>query len=1212
MAPPTTTFSVTRHASLKNPSRHKTALRIGLICGMLHAATGPAQEPVATAFAPRSQPAGDTLFTELPPARTGIITTNAYDDPRMWRERHTEYAVGAIGTGVAIGDVDSDGRPDIYVVSKIESPRLFRNLGDWRFEDITATAGVGDDSGEWKQGAAFADVDNDGDLDLYLCRFNLPNRLFINRGDGTFTEEAAARGLDVVDASSMANFADYDRDGWIDLYLQTNILDATTGINGRPDYLFRNNGDGTFTDVSVAAGLSRELTQGHSATWWDQNEDGWPDLYVANDFAPRDFLYRNHGDGTFRNAIHRALPHTPFSAMGADFGDIDNDGHLDLFVADMAGTTYEFSQRGLTDTRAKLEDDRNENRDDAVQRLTNVLYLGTGFGQSPEVAHLVGLAGTDWTWSPRFEDLDNDGRIDLFVTNGMDREQNNLDFLERKLANVNLMSRIRLTKDSPVLRQPNLAYANRGDYHFEEVGAAWGLNKLGVSFGSALADLDGDGDLDIVFTNYQEAPSVLRNDSTAGHTAIFELRGTASNHYGLGARVEATTASGTQVRQLVSARGYLSTSEPIVHFGFGDDDTIKRLRILWPSGQEQVLANLPTNHRYTITEPASAVAGLGEAGQGSATRATDPLFMDVTTDLGLGVIQREERLEGTVDQPLLPFRFNRRGPALAIGDLSGDGVDEMMLGGTVRDGVRLLWRTGERFQILNTGTLGEPPPVNDGPLLIFDANGDGANDVLLAAGGAALPAEEPEYEPRLWLNRGNGGLDPAPPGFLPSLPISVGAAVAADFDRDGRLDLFLGGRLFPGYYPEPAMSALLLQRDGRMTDATDGFAPDLREVGLVTGALASDIDDDGWIDLVVTLEWGGVKCFRNESGRRLVDATAAFGFDSTGAGMWTAVTAADFNRDGCLDYALGNLGLNNQLHASSTEPLRLYASDFANSGTPQLVLAFYDQGRSVPIWSRAELSAKIPQIRRRFRSNDTFAASSMTDIFGAEALDQAEVYTATELRSGILLSQPDGRFHFTPLPRAAQIAPAQGMAATDFDGDGFADLLLAHNSYAPSPSIGRFDHGLGAFLRGDGQGDFTVVPMRESGWIVPGAAKAVAVTDFDLDARPDVYVTRNDDTAIAFRTAPSSTRRPFALRLTGRGGNPDAIGARVRLQEGDRVLQTAEVRAGEGWTSQSAKTLFFSLPTDLSADARLHIRWPDGSSQNIAVPADQSYLSLSQ
>lgn len=1186
-----------------NASRKAATILVALV------AFSPAPaRPESVAFGPRSTPDGATLFSELPAERTGIVTTNRYDDPRMWGQRHIEYQVGAMGTGVAIGDYDRDGRPDVFIVSKIEPGRLFRNLGGWRFEDVTAAAGVEDASGEWKQGAAFADVDNDGLLDLYVCRFGAPNQLYMNRGDGTFREEAAARGLAIIDASGMGCFADYDGDGWLDVYLQTNLWDASRRPEGQRDRLLRNNGDGTFRDVTDAVGILDRATQGHSAVWWDHDEDGRPDLYVANDFGPPDFLYRNNGDGTFSDVIDAVVPHTTFSSMGSDLGDVNNDGHIDFFVADMAGTTHEKNQRGMADSRGKANLAQNELGETAVQQLYNALYLNTGRGRCLEAAHLAGLDATNWTWSPRFEDLDQDGWLDLYVTNGMDREQNNLDLISRRLSALSPLERIRVAKDSPVLREANLAFANRGGLRFEEVGKAWGLDHYGVSFGSAFGDLDGDGDLDVVFTNFQDGATVLRNDGQLGNSIILELRGTASNRHGIGARVEAVTASGLQVRQLVLARGYLSTSEPVVHFGLGSHAEVERLTITWPSGRVQTLGPLPSGRRYIVTEPA------GDQPRPPAAPRPAPLFEEISSALGVDFAQREEALEGTVAQPLLTRRFNRRGPGLAVGDLDGDGSDELVVAATVRDGARILRSVDGRYHEVDTGAMAASPAVNGGVPLVFDADGDGANDVLLTAGGAALPAEEPEYQPVLWLNRGGLRFEPAPEGALPPVPTSTGAAVAADFDRDGRLDVFLGGRVLPGFFPEAPRSALLLNGGGRFTDATKRWAPGLEEVGMVTSALASDVDDDGWVDLVVAVEWGGVRLFRNREGRGFDDVSTAWGFDSAGSGLWTSLAAADFNGDGRLDYAVGNLGLNTPYTASRGHPLRLYAGDFAGRGEPQLIEAQDIDGASYPLLSRAEIGAKIPAVLKRLPSNDRFAKATIEEVLGREALAKARTHQVDELRSGVLLSGSPGRFGFVALERHAQIAPIQGMAAGDFDADGRVDLLVAGNDYSPSPVVGRWDGGLGWLLRGDGAGAFIPVPLEQSGWMVSGNAKALALLDLDRDARPDAIVSRNNQPARAFRLQGFGECQPLAVRLRGRGGNRDAVGARVMVERGGHLLGVGEVRAGGGYSSQDTTTLFFAIPPPRHGDGppEVSVRWPLGRTTRTTASADVAHLLIDE
>ncbi|EDY80911.1 FG-GAP repeat domain protein [Verrucomicrobiia bacterium DG1235] len=1060
-------------------------------------------------FQPRSGPQGDTLFTEMPADHTGIRIENAYDDPRMWRERYHEFGVGAIGTGLAIGDFDQDGLADLFVVSKIESCRLYRNLGNWKFEDVTMQAGVGDDSGDWKQGAAFVDVDNDGWLDIYLTRFAAPNLLFVNQKDGTFREEAEARGLAIVDASGVAAFEDYDRDGWLDLYLQTNLLDAVGMPNGQPDYLFHNNGDGTFTDVTEAAGIHR-ITQGHSATWWDYNEDGWPDIYVANDFAMPDFLYSNNRDGTFTDRIDEVVPHMPYSSMGSDTADINNDGHFDFLVADMANASHEKDQRGMADSRSKSSEHQPTSPTIAEQIARNSLYLNTGLGRVLETAFLSGVDATNWTWSLRFEDLDNDGLQDLHVTNGMNREQNNVDLIHGLFRSESAMRRVRLMYSAPVLEEPNYAFRNVGDARFEKVGSEWGLDQFGVSFGAAFGDLDNDGDLDLAYTNYQNIPTVLRNDSPAGNTTTIALRGAASNSHGVGAVVEIESALGKQTRRLTLARGYLSTSQPILHFGLGSDDAIHRLTVRWPSGHRQTFTDLAANSAYTVTEPE------GDPAHETPTPASQPLFAEVSAKLGLALTAQEEFLEGTVSQPLLSLRFNRRGPGLAIADLDGDDIEEIIFGGTTEQAARVLKQSADgSYQSVPQPAL-QKPPVNDGPPLAFDANGDGHADLLLTAGGAVYPAEEPEYEPRLYLNDGKGALRPAPRGSLPSAPNSAGAAAVADFDRDGKLDVFIGGRVAPGFYPETPFSTLLHNRGGRFADATDSLAPDLREVGMVTAALWSDVDLDGWPDLLLALDWGHIRYFRNLKGKGFQDLTAETGFAAAGTGWWTSLAAADFNQDGTPDFVAGNLGLNTQFRASPVRPETLLYHDFAKRGAPQLVHAYYEGDRLLPRASRRELAAKIPAVLERFPKNNDFAKATLAEILTPEALAKATHLEATEFHSGIFLSQSDGTYQFAALPTAAQTAPLQGIAIADFDADGSLDIVATQNSYAPIPSIGRFDGGLGIYLQGDGQGNFTTLPAEKSGLLIPGDAKALIALDLNNDARPDLLATRNNTTSQAF------------------------------------------------------------------------------------------------
>jgi enediyne biosynthesis protein E4 len=1163
----------------------------------------------------RSGPLGKTMFVQLPPDATGVRTENRYNDPRMHGELYQEFNAGSVGTGVAIGDYDGDGRPDIFVVSKTERCRLFRNLGNFKFEDVTEKAGVGDVGAAaiiWKSGATFVDVDNDSRLDLYVCRFDAPNLLYINQGDGTFKEMAHAYGLDVKDSSVMAAFCDYDRDGWLDVYIATNLLSNAAGSKGRRGYLFHNQHDGTFANVTQLAGITGEA-RSHSATWWDYDNDGWPDLYVAYDYGVPDSLYHNNRDGTFIDVSGRVLPHTSFSSMGADFGDVNNDGLIDFFVVDMAATSHEKDQHMMADARARREE-RPEGAPGAPKYDRNALLLNTGTGYYQEAAFLAGVAATDWTWTARMEDLDNDGRLDMFMTNGF-LQDSGVDAVKRQTSAESLADRIRILNSTPVQNENNIALRNLGDLQFESVGPSWGLDHKGVSFGAAFGDLDGDGDLDLVYTNYREGVSVLRNDCNTGHRIVIDLRGTVSNRFGVGATVKIESALGVQIRTLGLARGYLSSSEPVIHFGLGADTVIKRMVVSWPSGHEQTWENIGADQRYTITEPAGLAPARSTAtnpstGQPAINLATAGQFTEVGRSAGLSLRSREESIAEVSQPRLLPFHFNRRGPGLAVGNFGSTDQDAVVVGGTTVDPLRIARATGAgRFDV--SGASGIAPGTgSDGPLLALDADGDGNDDLLVTKGGNSLLAGSPDYQPALYLGDGHGGFHPARDDALPPLPINAGVAVAGDFDRDGRLDVFIGGRLLPGQYPMAPQSALLANRGGKFEDVTDTLAPGLREVGMVTAALWTDVDGDGWLDLMLTLEWGKVSCFHNNQGKGFEDWTGRAGFAAAGTGWWTSLAAADFNGDGRPDYVVGNVGLNTQYHADPGHPALLYLGDFKGDGSLQLVEAYYEGERVFPWRARRDMGAAVPAIFKRFPLNDNYAKATVSEIFGEDKLAKAQRFAVTELRNGVFLSQSDGTHRFEPLPRIAQIAPMQGGVAGDFDGDGHADIYAVQNSFSPIAAVGRFDGGLSQLLRGDGHGHFTAVPVAESNLLVPGDAKALVVFDLNRDGWPDFFVSRNNDDTLAFQNNGVTGRKSVRINLRGPAGNPTAVGAKITIELTDGSTRTSEVYAGSGYYSQSSAACFFGY-SDANAPREVRVRWPSGATTKHSFPAESSSLILS-
>lgn len=872
-----------------------------LACALCARATS-TPDPLITfaPLAPKSGPRGATLFALVPPSASGIVVENNYADPEMWGKRYQELVYGEIGSGVSIADFDNDGRPDLLIASKTEGIRLFKNLGGWKFEDVTAKAGLVLDSGviqkgmswlsglmnsanrpnegvaAWTQGVTFVDIDNDGWLDLYVCRFDAPNLLYINQHNGSFVEEAAARGLALIDACGVAAFADYDRDGALDVFIQTNLLDAASHPNGQRDHLLHNDGKGNFTEVTDQAGISGE-TEGHSATWWDYDDDGWPDLYVANDYRVQDQLYHNNHDGTFRDTAASVLPHVPYYAMGSDLGDINNDGLVDFFVSDMAPSTHETDQRGMAGSRSRLGPEQN--RKPLPQFMRNALFLNTGRGPFMEVAQLAGLGETDWTWSVRLEDLDNDGRLDVHVTNGMTREYHNEDLLEKSMRAETPAEGRAAIKQSPVLAERNFAFRNLGDLHFEDVSAPWGLAEQGVSFGAAFGDLDGDGDLDLVYVNYQKGVTVLRNDSDSGHRLIVALRGTRSNRFGIGAKIRVTTESGMQVRELTLARGYLSSSEPVAHFGLGDAAKIARLEVEWPSGTRQVFKDLAADQRLTLTEPAPVNDASKNVGSRDLPIAPPLYRLSGNAEVGRAATGNT----GTESAGVTSAVRDAVGapPALAPAmieiDVDGDGVKDRV---TAKP-----WETVRYFHGAKDGRPEEEWTERAGfakagaglwtSIAPADLNGDGRVDFVVGNVGLNTPYRASEAEPMV---RFTGEFVSGQPAFsiesyfengklYPRLTRKeLAKLMPSVLRRFPRNDVYARSTL------EEIVTADALGRARRETvtelrsgvflSRADGAyrfvaLPRLAQVAQITGCVTADFDGDGQIDIYVIQNTAG-------------------------------------------------------------------------------------------------------------------------------------------------------------------------------------------------------------------------------------------------------------------------------------------------------------------------------------------------------------------
>jgi len=1196
----------------------------GILCAQPTERSGVKSAPLEKA----TNVAGSTtLFHELAPQSTGVDFVNPIDTEHPLKRLYTS---GYGGAGVAAGDLDGDGRCDLYFVSGARENRLYRNLGDGTFADITQAAGVGGGNA-WGGGAALVDIDADGDLDIYVCNYESPHQLFLNDGAGKFTEAARQFGLDQSAAFLMAAFADYDGDGDLDVYLLGHRYYRPTGrpagvvalvkngtrqmlpqyedyygikyqggdkydidIVGASDRLLRNDG-GTFVDVTSQAGISLDRNQGNSVTWWDFNHDGLPDIYVGNDFDDPDLLYRNNGNGTFTDVAKQQLPHTAWFTMGADCGDINNDGLMDFLAADMAGTTHYKSKTtmGAMGGDSKIWFMQNA---DPPQYMRNCLYVNTGTGHFMDAAFMSGIAASDWAWAVKFGDLDCDGRIDVFISNGMTRNFTDSDHpLDVKALTGN--TEWDLHEDGPARPERNLAYRNRGDFDFSEQSAKWGLDHKGISYAAAYFDLEGDGDLDLAVANLDEPPTILRNDGISGTRVVLQLRGEDKNRSGIGASVRVRTKHGLQIRQFNPMRGFSSSDEPLVYFGLGNAEEIDELSVTWPSGKVSTLQGLPTGRRYTIAETDASTPN------GVKAKPAEPMFVSSSA------LRNARHWEGPFDdfaaQPLLPNRLSQNGPGIACGDIDGDGDEDLFVGGSFRLLGHLMFNTGDGRYDVKPFAAGEPHKVSeDLGAVFFDSDRDGDLDLYVVSGSVEAPSTHPVYRDRLYTNDGRGNFSPAKGDALPANADSGSVVTAADYDRDGDLDLFVGGRVIAERYPETPKSCLLENNDGKFRDIANS-TPGLGNSGLVTGALWTDANGDGWIDLLVTNEWGPVRLFLNSEGT-LTEATTAAGLDKR-LGWWTGVSGGDFDNDGDIDYVVTNFGLNTKYKASLETPELLFYGDIEGEGRNRIIEAGFENGQIYPHRGFSCSSKAMPCVREKVSTYHAFASAVLTEIYTPNRLQNAQRFEANTLETGILINDGNAKFTFKPLPKLAQISPAFGSSVLDVDGDGHVDIYLVQNFHGPQIETRPMNDGLSVLLLGDGSGKFESVPPLASGLIVPEDAMSLVVTDLAGDGRPDFVVGINDGPVRAFENRTSSV--PLAVLLVGAAGNPTAIGGQVTIEYSDGSKRVSEVTAGGGYLSQSSPTLYFS---SASSATQVSVRWPDGSRTTQQIEAGASQIAISQ
>jgi len=1041
-----------------------------------------------------SPPAPEPLFRGLPAERTGIHFSNELEASEELNIITFEYFYN--GAGVGAGDIDRDGLPDLCFTGNMAKTRLYRNLGNLQFEDMTEQAGI-DTRGRWATGIAMADINADGWLDLYIScagpygperRANL---CYLNNQDGTFSERAEALGIADTGHSTQAAFFDYDRDGDLDLYLLTNITEElgpnvirekkAHGESPNTDRLYRNDG-GTFTNVSAQAGILKE-GYGLGVTVTDINQDGWPDLYVSNDYLSNDLLYINQQDGTFLDRAADYFRHTSYSAMGNDVADFNNDARPDIVTVDMLPPDNR--RRKLMIGSINYDRFRSEMVTGyAPQYMRNTLQLNQGYAPDSslvfsEIGQLAGVHSTDWSWSPLLADIDNDGWKDLLITNGYPKDITNLDFSSYK------MNKLMQGRYDPSMRAtflqalqqldgaylPNYAFRNQGGITFEDASEDWGFTQPSYSHGAALADLDADGDLDYIVNNTHAPAQVYEN--TLAEANYLQITLKASDASPIGSKVWAYSGGRVQYQELMPFRGFQSSVEPLLHFGLGDAQSVDSIRIAWPDGSVQRIGATPAGQRIEIQQEAATASHL------PAPAAGQPLLRNVTRELGIDYRHREPHYADFKVQPLLPHKHSQQGPPISVGDLNGDQLEDFFVGGAFRQAGQLFFQqTDGTFRQQPLSIAGEQYEEQVGSLL-FDADQDGDLDLYLNNGGSEFKSGSPYYQDQLLLNDGNGVFELAADA-LPAMRVSSSCAAAADYDGDGDLDLFVGGRIEPGNYALVPPSYLLENQGGRFVDVTDKTAPKLRHIGRVATALWADVNEDGQPDLLLAGEWMPITlALRSEDGFELQPLPHSNGW-------WNTLYRSDIDQDGDPDFIAGNLGQNNPYRPSAEHPLRLRIADYDENEQPDAVMTYYLQDKEVPFHFRDDLLSRFYSLRKRFPDYTSYAQSGWADLFPAQSGQSVEI----ESFASVWIENDGGQLTLHELPMPAQLGPIHGIAAADVNRDGQADLLLSGNSYATETHTGRYDALNGLVLLQDSS-RFRPCAIAESGLYLPGDQKSL-------------------------------------------------------------------------------------------------------------------------
>ncbi len=1033
------------------------------------------------------------IFDEIEPTHSGVNFTNQISENQTLNSLTFDGMLQ--GAGVAILDANNDDLPDVYFASNMSSDKLYINKGDFKFEDVTSKSGI--KALNWSTGVAIVDINNDGYDDVYVCKFlydepgRRANVFYINNGDGTFTDRAKDLGVADTGYSIMANFFDYDRDGDLDLYIANqppNSLQQKEQLKKKINYqftdkLYRNDG-GRFSDVTQQSGITN-YSYSLSATTIDYNKDGWPDLYVACDYDEADFFYKNNGNGTFTNVSHTVLKHMSNFSMGADVADINNDGHLDIYIADMVAEDN-FRQKT---NMSGMNPDRFYALAQAgyhYQYMFNSLQLNNGDGSFSEIAQMSGVSNTDWSWTPLFVDFDQDGYKDLFVTNGFMREMRNKDyekwrkeFIKSKLKEAEVkggqlfVNPMEIVNKAPSVKIANYVFKNNGELGFEKMNSNWGFEKKTWSQGAAYADFDRDGDLDLVINNMNMPAQIYKNSAIENglnnHINI-KLVGPSNNLAATNATIEIESESGIQIYEYTPYRGYMSTSERVAHFGLGLDNQVKQIRIKWFDNKMNVIQNVEVNQTLTInyTEATS---------QTNRGLKSDGLFTPLAST---PIVHTENEFDDYEQQVLLPYRTSTLGPVLTKGDFNGDGTEDLFVGGSTG--------SPSSLYINNNGVL-EPGPAikgtayEDGGAATFDADGDGDLDLVVSSGGSEFPIGHKNYTNRLYINQGSTFQEQK----LPGEQLSSSVVLPLDYDGDGDQDVFIGGRQIPGHYGKPTSSQLLRNDKGKFTDVTKTIAMEFKDMGMVTSAKLGDVNGDNKPELILAGEWMAIRVF--SLGDKLSEITASLGLENT-KGWWNTIELADIDGDGDKDILAGNLGHNIKYKASVSEPFKVYVDDFDKNGTNDVYLGYYEDGQCYPVRGKQCSTEQMPFVSEKFPTYKQFGLATIDQVLEDRIAPSTVVHEAQTF-SNTLFRNEGGKFTAIPLPMQAQMSPIYGIAVDDFDGDGKVDAFLAGNMYQREVETTRSDAGKGVLLSFVGE-DILVKSTKDTGISADRDVRAVS------------------------------------------------------------------------------------------------------------------------